>query len=84
MKHHRILCLVLLALLGPAMAAPTPASPPSSAKTEEKVDLATQLDAERKTLREMLTRYTEKHPLVVKQRKQIADLEKQLAKRTKA
>ncbi|HEY1107382.1 MAG TPA: hypothetical protein VGE76_02080 [Opitutaceae bacterium] len=71
----RTLCLSLALASGAIAANPQVASPQTS-DSARRVDAGSDLAAAKKELSEMLTRYTEKHPAVIKQRQKIKALEK--------
>lgn len=65
-----------LALASGAIAANPQAASPQTSDSARQVDASSELAAAKKELSEMLTRYTEKHPAVIKQRQKIKAFEK--------
>jgi len=69
-----------LALIEQLIASPPPASPPRAVQAPAAMGESSNLDTLREQLSVLTTRYTPKHPDVIKIKKMIADLEKQARK----
>ena len=74
-----ILSLALVTMAVPLLAAEK--SEPASPSKDQSQNLEEQLKVAKKELSEMLTRFTEAHPRVQEQRRKIAQIEAQIAKR---
>lgn len=73
----KFLTLFLSLIIPPAVLTAKPqVAAPSTTESREQVGSSTELAAAKKELGEMLKRYTEKHPAVIKQRQKIKALEK--------